>query len=245
MTTVLTNPFKLAYIYFRFYFLGTIRNVPALFFTLIFPALIFLLSARVWGSEEAAQRVAYLTFANYSVQTVCFMLLGMGVSQEKTSHWAQYSRTLPTSVYTMVMGRVLHTIVLSLMNVCILTILAMTMFSLRFSFDQLLWVFLVCAFGAIPFALMGITIGYLANKDAARSIFTLLNLLFLFGAFGFTQTGIVYKIQNFILSYQWVTLQKHIFDPSISITTPILSILGYIVVFGVLVSVSFNRSRKI
>lgn len=199
---------NLIYQYFKFYMIGTIRNIPAFFFTLIFPPLIFMLSIHVWGDDVTAQRTAYLTFANYSVQTVCFMLLGMGISQEKNSNWAQYTRTLPAPLNVMVIGRILHTITLSFINILILTCIAINILGITLSFVQILQVFAICAFGAIPFALMGITIGYLANQDAARSIFTILNLLFLFGSFGFSSTGIFYRLQEFILSYQWVTLQK-------------------------------------
>lgn len=217
--------------YFKFYFLGTVRNIPAFFFTLIFPPLIFILSIHVWGEDSFAQRMAYLTFANYSVQTVCFMLLGMGVSMEKNSNWSHYVRTLPSPLRVMISGRILHTIALAFINLTILTLIALFLFHIPLSFLQIIKIFSICAFGAIPFALMGMTIGYLANQDSARSIFTILNLLFLFGSFGFSSTGIFYHIQEFILSYQWVTLQKSVFDSSLSTLMPIFSLLGYTMIF--------------
>lgn len=222
---------NLIFEYLKLYLLETVRNVPALFFTLIFPPLIFLLSIQVWGTDPHAQRLAYLTFANYSVQTVCFMLLGMGVSQEKNSNWAQYVRTLPASTNVMIIGRVLHTVVLSFTNILLLTLVATLLFHIQISFGQILEVFLVCALGAVPFALIGIAIGYLANQDSARSIFTILNLLFLFGSFSMSATGIVYKIQNFILSYQWVVLQRSIFETNISPLAPIITLLAYTIIF--------------
>lgn len=214
-------------LYFKFYFLGTIRNIPALFFTLIFPPLIFVLSIHLWGNTGIAQRAAYLTFANYSVQTVCFMLLGMGVSQEKNSNWAHYTRTLPAPIWVMIIGRILHTIALSFMNLVILTIIATLLFSIPMSLSQIAGVFVICALGAIPFTLMGLTIGMLANQESARSIFTLLNLLFLFGSFEFATTGFIAHIQKFILTFQWVTLQKSIFDSNISIFMPIICMAIY------------------
>jgi len=242
-SVVVTHPLKLAFVYFRFYFLSTVRNIPALFFTVIFPTLIFLLSAHIWGEEPIEQRNAYLTFANYSVQTVSFMLLGLGVSQERNSNWAKYVRTLPAPIYTMVIGRILHTIVLALLNVTILTLIALVLFNIPLNRSEILCVFAVCAFGAIPFALMGITVGYAASQDTARSIFTLLNLLFLFGSFGFTQTGVFYKIQEFILSYQWVVIQKRIFDPNISLVTPLMTLFGYILVLSFLLRYAFKSSK--
>lgn len=229
--------------YFKLYLLETVRNTPALFFTLIFPPLIFVLSIQVWGSDPQAQRLAFLTFANYSVQTVCFMLLGMGVSQEKNSNWAQYVRTLPASINVMVVGRILHTVALSFINILLLTFVAVFLFHIDLPIIQLTQVFLVCALGAIPFAMIGIAIGFLSNQDAARSIFTILNLLFLFGSFGMSATGIIYKIQQFILSYQWVMLQRSIFEKNISQIAPILTLLGYTILFVFVIYFSLRKLR--
>lgn len=229
--------------YFKLFLLETVRNTPALFFTLIFPPLIFVLSIQVWGSDPQAQRLAFLTFANYSVQTVCFMLLGMGVSQEKNSNWAQYVRTLPASMNVMVVGRILHTVALSFINILLLTFVAVFLFHIDLPIIQLTQVFLVCALGAIPFAMIGIAIGFLSNQDAARSIFTILNLLFLFGSFGMSATGIIYKTQQFILSYQWVMLQRSIFEKNISQIAPILTLLGYTILFVFVIYFSLRKLR--
>lgn len=231
----------LVFQYFKLYLLGTVRNVPSFFFTLIFPPLIFLLSIQVWGSDPNSQRISYLTFANYSVQTVCCMILGMGVSQEKNSNWAQYVRTLPASINTMIAGRILHTIALSFANILLLTVLAIFIFHIQLSLLQIVQVFFVCALGAIPFATIGIAIGYLANQDAARSIFTILNLLFLFGSFGMSATGIIYQIQKFILSYQLVILQRSIFETNISQLAPIFTILIYTVLFVCVIYLSMRK----
>ena len=170
----------LAKSYFKIYFLNTMRNTPALFFTLIFPPLMLLITSHEWGTSRLDKIGGFVVFLNYSVQTVALMLLGMGVSQEKNSEWSKYLRTLPVSASTMVAGRIMHTLFLSLINLVIVSLVGIFVLSIPVTFVELSYFCGIALLGGIPMALMGMTIGYAANPESSRSIFTLLNLLLLF-----------------------------------------------------------------
>lgn len=196
----------LACSYFRLYFLNTLRNPPALFFTLLFPPLIFALMAPQWGHQPQDKILPFAVFMNYGVQTVALMLLGMGVTQEKNGYWARYVRTLPAPLSAMIWGRFLHALTLASGNMLSVTLMGLFVFGIPITFIQLASLWGVALAGALPMALMGITIGYAANTESSRSIFTLLNLLLLFFALQTTQSGFVLFLQHLLISYQWRVL---------------------------------------
>jgi ABC-2 type transport system permease protein len=234
---------KLALSYFKLYFTSTMRHPPALFFTLIFPPLMLLLSAHQWNTTPESQWHAFALFLNYSVQTICLMLLGMGVSSEKNSQWSHYVRTLPTSLWSMVSGRILHTLFLCLLNLVSIVLLCVFVFSVPVTLAQVLSFVSVALIGGIPMALMGMTIGYASHPDSSRSIFTLLNLLLLFGAFSLPNTGIFAYINQIIPTYQWNQISLRIVSPNISLTSPLICLACYVMVFAFLFQKTYFKSK--
>jgi hypothetical protein len=222
---------RLSFSYFKIYFLSTIRNTPALFLTLIFPPLLLLMTGHQWGANREDQIHAFIIFCNYSVQTVALMVLGMGVSAEKNSYWSAYLRSLPVGIFPMIVGRTLHTLGLSLINLMTISIVGILILSIPVSAMELSYFILIALFGAIPMALMGMTIGYAANPESSRSIFTLLNLLLLFGSFSLPATGFFAALRQGIPSYQWTILSSKIVDPNLSVTGPLVCFGAYFLVF--------------
>jgi ABC-2 type transport system permease protein len=235
---------RLSLSYFKIYFLSTVRNTPALFFTLIFPPLMLLLTSHQWGDSSEAKQKAFVVFLNYSVQTVCLMLLGMGVSQEKNSEWSKYQRTLPAPMSTMVLGRMMHTLCLSLVNLVTISLIGILFLSIPVTLVQLSYFFLIALFGGIPMVLMGMTIGYAANAESSRSIFTLLNLLLLFGSFSFPATGLASYLRLLVPTYQWMNLSMRGISPEISILSPLLCLGGYTLVFAFLFQKAYFKTNK-
>lgn len=202
--------------YFKYYVLSTVRNPPAFFFSMMFPAILMIISIHQWGADQASQLSGFLVFLNYSVQTISFMLLGMGVSQEKNSPWAAYLRALPASPWDMVLGRVMHTLGLCLLNMFFICSIAIFLFNFRFVPSDLCYYIFVALLGAIPFSILGLTIGYAAHPDSARSIFTLVNILLLFGAFSFPDAGLFSVLRHGVITFQLLNLSLYRHDHTIS-----------------------------
>lgn len=231
---------RLAFFYFKLFFLSTIRNIPALFFTLIFPPLMLLLFAHQWEGKNSLGAV--IIFFNYSVQTVALMLLGMGVTQEKNSDWAKYLRTMPVGIKPMILGRMLHTLLLSAINLVTLTFVSLFILKLPLEFNHLIYFAFIALAGGIPMALLGMTIGYAANPESSRSIFTLLNLLLLFGSFALPGTGIFGIIRDFVPTYQWSQLSFAHLDHNINPAVPLAWLSGYSLLFIVIFKKVYQNS---
>ena len=215
---------KLSILYFKLLFASTKRNVPALFFTLIFPPLMLLLFANHWKNSNPLGAV--VIFFNYSVQTVALMLLGMGVTQEKNSDWAKYLRSLPVGLKPMIFGRLLHTLTLSSINLVSLATIAIFILGLPLNFSNFGVLALVALLGGIPMALLGMTIGYIANPDSSRSIFTLLNLLLLFGSFSLPNEGVFKYLREFVPSYQWAKISLIYLEQNTISMSPVFWLCG-------------------
>lgn len=222
----------LAFKYFKIYFISTLRNPPALFFTLIFPPLMLLITSHQWGVEHESQLESLMVFCNYSVQTVAFMLLGMGVSLEKNGAFSQYLRTLPVGRAPMLFGRLLHTLGLAALNLVIVGCVGAFVLGIPVTLAQYYYFSVVAFVGAIPMAMMGMSIGYMASPESSRSIFTLLNLLMLFGAFSLPATGVFSIVREGVPTYQWLRLSQKMIDPQISILGPVVCLCLYTLVFG-------------
>lgn len=233
---------KLPFYYFKLFFLGTVRNIPALFFTLIFPPLMLILFSHHWDSKNSSEAV--IVFFNYSVQTVALMLLGMGVTQEKNSDWAKYLRTMPIGIQPMLIGRLLHTLILSLINLITLSIVAVFILQLSITFNHLVYFALIALAGAIPMSIFGITIGFLASPESSRSIFTLLNILLLFGAFSLPSEGVFSIIRECIPTYQWSQLSYAYVDKNLNPLIPLLWLIGYSIFFIILFKIVYKKSIK-
>ncbi|APJ03514.1 hypothetical protein [Silvanigrella aquatica] len=231
---------KLTFFYFKVFFLSTVRNIPALFFTLIFPPLMLLLFANQWEGKNLLG--ALIVFFNYSVQTVALMLLGMGVTQEKNSDWSKYLRTMPIGILPMIFGRLLHTLFLSIINLISLTFVALFLLNIQIETSQLLYFAFIALAGGIPMALLGMTIGYAANPESSRSIFTLLNLLLLFGSFALPGEGIFGTLRNLIPTYQWAQLSLAHINPTINSAIPLLWLCGYSILFIIIFKKVYKRS---
>jgi len=235
---------QLAKSYFKLYFLNTVRNTPALFFSLIFPPLLLLLTSHQWGPARLDRIESFVVFLNYSVQTVSFMLVGMGVSAEKNFEWAKYQRTLPTPASAMVAGRLLHTLCLCCINLTTISLVGIFVLSIPVTLTEISYFFSIALLGGIPMALMGMTIGYAANAESSRSIFTLMNLLLLFGSFSMPNTNFFSYVKEVIPTYQWMMLSSKIIRPEISLIAPIVCLGAYTVVFAFLFQKIYFKGQK-
>jgi ABC-2 type transport system permease protein len=142
--------------------------------TLLFPSLFFLL----FGARFADDDPVWLTagFAATAVLGVAFFQFGVGLAIERASPWERYARTLPVGAPTRLAAQVLAATAFAAVSAGAVVILAaaVTGQPLRPLGYAALAVALLL--GAVPFALLGIALGYVVSPRAALPV---ANLLFL------------------------------------------------------------------
>jgi ABC-2 type transport system permease protein len=146
--------------------------------TLAFPALFFLLF--VAPRSDADPTLLLASFAGFAVLAIGFFQFGVGIAAERESPWERFVRTLPLRARTRFAARAIAACVFGTLSAGIVAAAALATTDAALSPQR--WLGLACALalGGIPFALLGIALGYWASP---RGALPLANILYLVLAF--------------------------------------------------------------
>ena len=148
--------------------------------TIAFPALFFLLFVAPRSDEDTDPTLLLASFAGFAVLGVSFFQFGVGIAAERESPWERFVRTLPVRARVRFAARVLSAALFGLASAALVVAAALATTHARLSEER--WLALACALalGAVPFALLGIALGYWASP---RSALPTANVLYLVLAF--------------------------------------------------------------
>ncbi|MCQ4211431.1 ABC transporter permease [Streptomyces longispororuber] len=154
-----------------------LRNKKFLFFSVIYPSVLFLLIA---GSADSSTIVdgtglnlpafMMVSMASFGALTAVLMGNSERIAKERESGWVRQLRltTLPGRGY--VLAKTASAAVVSLPSIVIVFVVAASFKDVRF--DGWQWLALTGAIwaGSLCFAALGVAIGYVASGDAVRPI---------------------------------------------------------------------------
>jgi ABC-2 type transport system permease protein len=141
--------------------------------TMLFPTVLFL----AWGSRTGMPpNLALASYAAFAVLGVAFFQFGVGIAAERASPWHLFLRTLPVSAVVRFSARTASALVFALGSCALLVLVALATTSVTLAPRE--WAEFAGALllGAIPFSLLGITIGYWLTPRGALPV---ANILFL------------------------------------------------------------------
>jgi ABC-2 type transport system permease protein len=146
--------------------------------TLAFPSLFFLLFVASRDDRNATLLLA--SFAGFAVLSVTFFQFGVGIAAERETPWERFLRALPLRVGVRFAARLLSGTLFGLASAGLVALTAVATTDAHL--PQARWVALLLALGlgAIPFALLGIALGYWVSP---RGALPLANVLYLVLAF--------------------------------------------------------------
>lgn len=145
--------------------------------TLVFPTMLF--SFFGFGTSLRHPQAAATILASWSVYAVlgvAFYQFGVGFAQTREMHWSTYLRTLPSGPAPILAAQLSTAVVFAMMATGLLWAFALVATPVSLDAGQALRVAAVLALGAIPFAGLGIAIGYSVK---ARSAVPVANLIYL------------------------------------------------------------------
>jgi ABC-2 type transport system permease protein len=148
--------------------------------TIAFPALFFLLFVAPRSGEEADPTLLLASFAGFAVLGVSFFQFGVGIAAERESPWERFVRTLPVRARVRFAARVLSAALFGLASAALVVAVALATTGAHLSGVRWLALAAALALGAVPFALLGIALGYWASP---RSALPTANVLYLVLAF--------------------------------------------------------------
>ncbi|MET9115043.1 ABC transporter permease [Streptomyces longwoodensis] len=154
-----------------------LRNRKFLFFSVIYPSVLFLLIA---GSADATEKIdgtgltlptyMMVSMASFGALTAVLMGNSERIAKERESGWVRQLRltTLPGRGY--VLAKTASAAVVSLPSIVVVFAVAATVKDVRL--DAWQWLALTGSIwaGSLVFAALGVALGYLASGDAVRPI---------------------------------------------------------------------------
>ncbi|MCL2552453.1 MAG: ABC transporter permease [Actinomycetia bacterium] len=162
----------------------TLRNRKFMFFSVMYPAILFMIVSLSFKKDTAAgttglTAVAYLMTAMAAFGAMTAVLMGNAerIAREREKGWVRQLRltALPGRGY--VTAKIASAATVSLPSIVIVLVLGATVKGVHLAAWQWIGIGVATWAGSLVFAALGVAIGYLATADAARPI----SMIFYFG----------------------------------------------------------------
>jgi ABC-2 type transport system permease protein len=213
--------------------------------TLILPSVFFVFFVAPGTRQGATARMA--TFSGFAVIGVAFFQFGVGIAVDRGQPWEAFLRTLPVGPLVRLGARLVSAAFFSCgaAGLLVATALALTDASL----EGRRWIGLVAALvlGTIPFALLGIALGYWVPARGALPIANLLYLVLSYaGGLWIRPGGLPHVVQ---------TLSPYLPTRALAdvlVATALgagirpgawLSLLGFALLFALLAAIGYRRDE--
>ncbi|MFJ5264114.1 ABC transporter permease [Streptomyces sp. NPDC088387] len=154
-----------------------LRNRKFLFFSVIYPSVLFLIiagsadsTARVDGTDLTLPTYMMVSMASFGALTAVLMGNSERIAKERENGWVRQLRLTPLPGHGYVLAKTASAAVVSLPSIVIVFVVASAVKDVRL--DAWQWLALTGAIwaGSLVFAALGVAIGYLATGDAVRPI---------------------------------------------------------------------------
>ncbi|HEX3734761.1 MAG TPA: ABC transporter permease [Solirubrobacterales bacterium] len=169
------------------------RNPASVFFTVMFPVVLLLIFATVFGGQTVNVRGGVKTTTYYvpaiitlSVISATMQSLAMSLVIAREDGRLKRSRGTPMPPWVFIAGRVGNSIVVALMMLVLLSLIGDVLYGVAIPWDRLPAIVLTLVIGAAAFCCLGIALtAAIPSQDAAAPIVNalLLPLYFLSGVF--------------------------------------------------------------
>ncbi len=149
--------------------------------TLAFPFFGLLLFGHQLVRDEPERLLA--GFAAASVLAISFFQFGVGIAADRLYQWEAYLRTLPAGPATRLFGRVVSALCFSAVAVTIVCVTSVAAYDARPAAWRVAVLAVALLTGAVPFAFLGLAMGYWLPPRAALPVANLLFLPLAVGGF--------------------------------------------------------------
>ena len=187
----------------------SLRNRRVMFFTILYPAMLFLLSASsVKGKNVPGTDIPYVdyflvAYASFGVIAASMNNNAMRISQERKEGWIRQLRLTALPSYGYVVSKIAASL-LVVIPAIVVTFLVGTTQGVKLDANEWVSSFLVIWLGSLAFTALGIAIGYGVPQDAVQPVTLIIYVAgsFLGGQF-FAVSGTLQNIGKALPTY-WV-----------------------------------------
>ncbi len=154
--------------------LAILREPASLFFGMLMPVAFYALFASLWGDEvresTTVATTMVATFGTFGVLGVTLFNPGIGIADDRERGWLRAKQVSATPLPVTLSAKCLATVPYSVAVLAGMTGVALALGHLDLAGGAWLRVALVLSFGALPFGMLGLTVGLLATPNATTAI---------------------------------------------------------------------------
>ncbi len=169
----LRPPLAVAWLHARYQFVETLRVPIAVLGNMLFPGLallFFVIPQRAVADDPVAATAAVGQLAVFAVLSACLFTHGAGVAEDRALPFDGYLRTLPARPGPRLAGRVLNGLAWAYLSLIPLALIGWLLTAATLTWTQALGAVVMVVAVAVPFTLLGLTIGYSMTTKAALAV---------------------------------------------------------------------------
>lgn len=227
----------------RLELLRVLRNRKVMFFSMIYPPVLYLLIAGAAGDDPvkgmhglSLPLYMMVTLSAFGAITATLMGTPEKISNERAKGWVRQLRLTSLPGHGYLVGKVAATAVLTLPSILLVLIVAAAVKGVRL--DAWQWVAIaVCTWlGSFVFAALGVAMGYLASPDAVRPLLIMVYfVLSLLGGLWMPSTIFPHWLQDigrWLPTYRYAALGRSVEVGHAPHAGDIGTLVVYLVLFG-------------
>lgn len=156
--------------------LGVLREPAALFFSVLMPVLFFALFAALFGGiprepgELPASARMLANYGAFAVVSVMLMNPGISVADDRTRGWLRMKKVSAAPVGTTIVAKVISALPYAAGSFLALTAISLVINGPSVTPGEWLRLFVVLMLGSLPFALLGLAVGFVATTNTAAAV---------------------------------------------------------------------------
>jgi ABC-2 type transport system permease protein len=161
--------------YLRLEVRRTLRNRRYLTFTIVFPVMLYVLYTAILPQADGTTTIDGLTWPVYFlVSMASYGAIGAAMSQaspiaiERRGGWVRQLRVTPLPGFAYVAAKVASSVVLTIPALALVALAGGLVNHVHLGLGDLALTVVALALGSLPFAALGLLIGYLLDADSAQ-----------------------------------------------------------------------------
>lgn len=166
--------------------------------SLVFPSMFFWFFGVPNAKDSAGSLLLMGSFASFGVLGVVLFQLAVQISQEQSSPWLNYVKTLPLGMWQFVFAKISASFVLSLLAAG--SVVGVALITTPIETQNFPWLLfsLSLLVGGIPFAILGLLVGFVVKGKTVLPVANLLYLPLSFaGGLWLPPSGLPKVVQDF------------------------------------------------
>ena len=215
--------------------------------SIAYPLLLFLFFGLTVDEDRKITTLVSLSFCAFALLGVVLFDFGIGFASRRGSPWETYLRTLPVAPWVPMIARLVVAVPFGVLAMAPVALTATLTGRLQLGAVQWLAAIGALFLGMVPFACLGVLLGYVCSSRSAGPVTTLiyLPLAYVGGIFQRPESlpHVVATLSTWTPTRMWRNLLENVVFATVPATSDLAGLVLYAVALGALAVVAVRRSE--